>query len=196
MLDIKLNLSIQQYADSVYNLDDNGSYNSYGFETSSRGGSGPNSTSGSTALYHHNGSRYGLGIAARPNGGADSKMNGLHGPKHKRGDVDHECKDAILLLVLSASDVLLVNRFAGTRLEDLQGEIPALCKDQHGCRYLQKKLEEGLPEHRDMIFRETFGHFADLMTGMCPSGVEGLSDSRHCRSLRKLSLPKTARVFD
>jgi hypothetical protein len=48
----------------------------------------------------------------------------------------------------------------------LQGEIPALCKDQHGCRYLQKKLEEGSAEHRDMIFRETFGHFADLMTGM------------------------------
>lgn len=60
-----------------------------------------------------------------------------------------------------------VNRFAGTRIEDLQGEIPALCKDQHGCRYLQKKLEEGVPEHRDMIFRETFGHFADLMTGEC-----------------------------
>jgi hypothetical protein len=50
-------------------------------------------------------------------------------------------------------------------LEDLQGEIPALCKDQHGCRYLQKKLEEGVAEHRDMIFHETFGHFADLMTG-------------------------------
>lgn len=59
----------------------------------------------------------------------------------------------------------LVNRFAGTRLEDLRGEIPGLCKDQHGCRYLQKKLEEGVPEHRDMIFHETFGHFADLMTG-------------------------------
>jgi hypothetical protein len=59
----------------------------------------------------------------------------------------------------------LVNRFAGTRLEDLVGEISSLCKDQHGCRYLQKKLEEGVPEHRDMIFRETFGHFADLMTG-------------------------------
>lgn len=59
-----------------------------------------------------------------------------------------------------------VNRFAGTRLEELKGEIPQLCKDQHGCRYLQKKLEESVPEHRDMIFRETFGHFADLMTGM------------------------------
>jgi hypothetical protein len=62
--------------------------------------------------------------------------------------------------------VHIVNRFAGTRLEDLQGEIHALCKDQHGCRYLQKKLEEDFPEYRDMIFRETFGHFADLMTGM------------------------------
>jgi hypothetical protein len=67
-----------------------------------------------------------------------------------------------------------VNRFAGSRLEDLQGEIPALCKDQHGCRYLQKKLEEGVPEHRDMIFRETFGHFPELMIGMY---LRGPSDS-------------------
>ena len=52
------------------------------------------------------------------------------------------------------------------RLEDLLGEIPSLCKDQHGCRYLQKKLEEGVPEHRDMIFRETFGHFPELMIGV------------------------------
>lgn len=40
-----------------------------------------------------------------------------------------------------------------------------MCKDQHGCRFLQKKLEEGVPEHRDMIFRETFNHFPELMTG-------------------------------
>jgi hypothetical protein len=141
----------QQYGvDSVYlngGAIDNNSFNSYGFESNGRASSNGNGTSGSTALYHHNGSRYGLSTAGRTNGGADSKMNGLHGPKHKRGDVDRE-----------------FNRFAGTRLEDLQGEIPALCKDQHGCRYLQKKLEEGAPEHRDMIFRETFGHFADLMT--------------------------------
>lgn len=115
----------------------------YGFD----GSNGSPETTGSTALYHHNGARYGLGIPGRGPAGLDNKMNGLHGPKHKRGDMDRE-----------------FNRFAGTRLEDLQGEIPALCKDQHGCRYLQKKLEEGLPEHRDMIFRETFGHFADLMT--------------------------------
>ncbi|KAK0523831.1 hypothetical protein OC834_001809 [Tilletia horrida] len=49
------------------------------------------------------------------------------------------------------------------RIEDLQGEIYPLCKDQHGCRYLQKKLEEGVPSARDIIFKETFQHFADLM---------------------------------
>ncbi|KAF9456801.1 armadillo-type protein [Collybia nuda] len=141
--------------DSMYALNgglENNRYNNYGFEPSARiapnGVTPANGTSGSTALYHHNGTRYGLGMPSRGNSGAaDNKMNGLHGPKHKRGDIDRE-----------------FNRFAGTRLEDLQGEIPVLCKDQHGCRYLQKKLEEGLPEHRDMIFRETFGHFADLMT--------------------------------
>ena len=50
-----------------------------------------NGTSGSTALYHHNGSRYGLGLTGRANGATVDKMNGLHGPKHKRGDMDREC---------------------------------------------------------------------------------------------------------
>ena len=44
---------------------------------------------GSTALYQHNGTRYGLGLG-RTNG--DAKMNGIHGPKHKRGDIDRECE--------------------------------------------------------------------------------------------------------
>lgn len=66
---------------------DNGRYGAY---NSNHGTA--NTTSGSTALYHHNGSRYGLGLPGRPNAGAtDNKMNGLHGPKHKRGDMDREC---------------------------------------------------------------------------------------------------------
>lgn len=83
----------QQQYDSLYGLNgglENNRYNSYGFESNGRANSTANSTSGSTALYHHNGSRYGLGLPARGNG-ADSKMNGLHGPKHKRGDMDREC---------------------------------------------------------------------------------------------------------
>ena len=62
------------------------------------------------------------------------------------------------------SEGMGANRFAGLRLEDLQGDMLSLCKDQFGCRYLQKKLEEGKPEHRDMIFNEVFPHFAELMT--------------------------------
>ncbi|KAJ9097848.1 hypothetical protein QFC19_006638 [Naganishia cerealis] len=79
--------------------------------------------------------------------GALYSGNGHMNMKSKRADMDRE-----------------YNRFAGMRLEDLQGDILALCKDQHGCRYLQKKLEEEVPEHRDMIFRETYGHFPELMT--------------------------------
>lgn len=80
--------------------------------------------------------------------------------------------------------LVIANRFAGLRLEDLQGgsltlaahvtqllmecvpspDMLPLCKDQFGCRYLQKKLEDGNPEHRDMIFNEIFPHFAELMT--------------------------------
>ncbi|KAG8709031.1 hypothetical protein FRC08_018580 [Ceratobasidium sp. 394] len=104
--------------------------------------------SGSTALYQHNGSRYGLALGNdRFMSQENNKIGGLHCAKHKRGDIDRE-----------------FNQFAGTRLEDLVGEIPALCKGQHGCRYLQKKLEERVLEPRDINFHETFSFFAELMT--------------------------------
>ena len=43
-------------------------------------------------------------------------------------------------------------------------ELYNLCKDQHGCRYLQRKLEERLPEHIQMMFEETSVHVVELMT--------------------------------
>ncbi|QRV77461.1 Pumilio-family RNA binding repeat [Ceratobasidium sp. AG-Ba] len=55
-------------------------------------------------------------------------------------------------------------QFAGTHLEDLVGKIVALCKDQHGCRYLEKILEEDVSEHSGIIFRKAFSLFAELMT--------------------------------
>jgi hypothetical protein len=76
---------------------DNSRYDDFGYENGSR--VSVSGSAGSTALYHHNGTKYGLQIGARP-GGGDSKMNGLHGPKHKRGDIDRECKSMILLCCL------------------------------------------------------------------------------------------------
>ncbi len=59
-------------------------------------------------------------------------------------------------------------RYNNVQLESLQGEILALCKDQHGCRYLQKKLEERDPESVQLIFLETNQHVVELMTGLSP----------------------------
>lgn len=72
---------------------------------------------------------------------------------------------------------------SATPLEELQGEIFTLCKDQHGCRYLQKKLEESSPAHRDLIFSETFPHFPDLMTDpfgnyLCQKMLEFCTDEQ------------------
>jgi hypothetical protein len=57
------------------------------------------------------------------------------------------------------------SRYSNVKLQDLIGEIYGLCKDQHGCRYLQKKLEEGDDENIRLIFEETNPHMIELMTG-------------------------------
>lgn len=57
------------------------------------------------------------------------------------------------------------SRYSNVKLQDLVGEIYGLCKDQHGCRYLQKKLEEGDDENIRLIFEETNPHMIELMTG-------------------------------
>ncbi|KAF2491645.1 ARM repeat-containing protein [Lophium mytilinum] len=57
------------------------------------------------------------------------------------------------------------NRFAHLDLKTMSGhEIHQLCKDQHGCRFLQKQLEGKNPEHLEIIFRETNPFVIELMT--------------------------------
>ena len=60
-------------------------------------------------------------------------------------------------------------RFAHYNLEALVGQLYDLCKDQHGCRYLQRKIEEGNETHIEMIFMETKDHIVELMTGEAES---------------------------
>jgi hypothetical protein len=56
-------------------------------------------------------------------------------------------------------------RYDNVPIENYQGRLYELCKDQHGCRYLQKRLEEKNPEHIRMIFMETCPFVVELMTG-------------------------------
>ncbi|KAL3485389.1 armadillo-type protein [Aspergillus germanicus] len=57
-----------------------------------------------------------------------------------------------------------LSRFTNYPIDHYRGEIYGLCKDQHGCRYLQRKLEERNPDHVQMIFDETHLHVVELMT--------------------------------
>jgi hypothetical protein len=59
----------------------------------------------------------------------------------------------------------------------MQGQLYELCKDQHGCRFLQRKLEERDATHIQMIFEETKDHVVELMIG------ETLLTSLHWDSL-------------
>jgi hypothetical protein len=57
-----------------------------------------------------------------------------------------------------------MSRYTNHALEYFGGQIYDLCKDQHGCRYLQKQLEERNPDHVHMIWLETNQHVIELMT--------------------------------
>ncbi|XP_042494864.1 pumilio domain-containing protein C4G8.03c-like isoform X2 [Macadamia integrifolia] len=48
-------------------------------------------------------------------------------------------------------------------LMEVQGYIYFIAKDQHGCRFLQKKFDEGTTEDVEMIFDEIIVHVVELM---------------------------------
>ncbi|MCO5612695.1 hypothetical protein L7F22_066964 [Adiantum nelumboides] len=48
-------------------------------------------------------------------------------------------------------------------LADIEGRIAAVAKDQHGCRFLQRKFDEGSREDVQKIFAEVLDDAVDLM---------------------------------
>ncbi|KAK3012334.1 hypothetical protein RJ639_011635 [Escallonia herrerae] len=48
-------------------------------------------------------------------------------------------------------------------LGDLEGKMSVWAKDQYGCLFLQKKVEEGKPEDIELIFSELKDHIGELM---------------------------------
>ncbi|OTA54927.1 ARM repeat-containing protein [Hypoxylon sp. EC38] len=74
-----------------------------------------------------------------------------------------------------------MNRFANMTIDSVRGGIYNLCKDQHGCRFLQKQLENRNPEHVHIIWEETKEHVVELMTDpfgnyLCQKLLEYCSD--------------------
>ncbi|KAF9619597.1 hypothetical protein IFM89_007918 [Coptis chinensis] len=57
----------------------------------------------------------------------------------------------------------LMNQTKFTSLEELRGRMASVAKDQHGGRFLQKKIEGGRKEDIDLIFSEIKDHLGVLM---------------------------------
>lgn len=57
-----------------------------------------------------------------------------------------------------------MNKFIDRTVEDFRGQIYSLCKDQHGCRFLQRQLEERKANRVHIIWLETSQHITELMT--------------------------------
>ena len=80
-------------------------------------------------------------------------------------------------------------------------EIYGLCKDQHGCRFLQKKLEERNPEHIQIIFDETAPHVVELMTDpfgnyLCQKLLEFCNDEQRNTLVRNATPAMVSIAFN
>jgi hypothetical protein len=76
----------------------------------------------------------------------------------------HQDSQARVIQSRRQMDSEAMARFNNLPLEQVGGTIYSLCKDQHGCRYLQKQLENRVPEQIHMIWLETNAHVVELMT--------------------------------
>ena len=56
------------------------------------------------------------------------------------------------------------SQYADATLEQFVGSIYLLCRDQHGCRFLQKQLDLLGSEAADLIFNEVKAHTVELMS--------------------------------
>lgn len=81
-----------------------------------------------------------------------------------RRQQDNEGKSPEAFMRALVNTSLAMSRFNGQPLEAYGGSIYELCKDQHGCRYLQKQLENRDPDQVHKIWLETSSHVIELMT--------------------------------
>jgi len=79
-----------------------------------------------------------------------------------------------------------------TSLEQLIGKIYLVSKDQQGCRFLQKKLEEQDAQATQIIFSEVFEYITELMTDpfgnyLCQKLLEHCTDDQRLAIVRRVA---------
>lgn len=101
-------------------------YKDHGFSNYSNTSPGPNMSSGNNQQRNHHGNGPSGNYSNRRNYNMNSGVNvhrKMHNSNRRKGD------DA--------------SKYANAKLEDFTGDIYSLCKDQHGCRFLQRQLDLG-----------------------------------------------------
>lgn len=76
-------------------------------------------------------------------------------------------------------------------LEEVQGKVVEVAQDQNGCRFLQRKFDEGGPASISLVFQEVLDHLVELM--MDPFGnylIQKLLD--RCSEEQRLQVLKAA----
>jgi len=112
---------------------------------------------------------YGQGYQQFPQGRMhDNQSRALVDRRRRPDHGDGECQISSLSCSSGTDKILVDSRFANMALESVEDEILGLCKDQHGCRFLQKKLEDRKPEHVQLIFEKVNDYVVELMTGTRP----------------------------
>ncbi|KAK5108886.1 hypothetical protein LTR62_007688 [Meristemomyces frigidus] len=88
-------------------------------------------------------------------------------------------------------------RFSQITVDQLIGEIYGLCKDQHGCRFLQRKLDERADNAVQIIFEEIKDHIIELMTDpfgnyLCQKLLECTNDTQRTVLIRNAAPAMTS----
>lgn len=122
------------------------------------------------------------------------QQNGQAGPG--AGRFDNQRGNSVQQRRQAAEDAQ--NKFNSIKVEQLVGEIYTLCKDQHGCRFLQRKLEEHNEQAVQIIFDEVKHHMIDLMTDpfgnyLCQKLLESVDDEQRT-VLIKSAMPSMVQI--
>lgn len=91
----------------------------------------------------------------------------------------------------SGDDAVLA-RITAVNAEDFKGEVANLCVDQHGCRFLQRKLDEHDPATTEMIYEEVRPNIVKLMVDpfgnyLCQKLLEFCTDAQRTELIKGTS---------
>ena len=123
---------------------------------------------------------YGGGMYQQPYNQGNSVGGAARGPNNYNGMSQQQRK-------VAAEESLA--RFNSIHVDQLKNEILGLCTDQHGCRFLQRKLDERDEATIQIIFDEVSPQIVKLMTDpfgnyLCQKLLENCNDEQRTVLIR------------